>query len=192
MIGFAGNLSPIQGVELLIDAVRKDPSNRTACWIIGTGAQEGRLRKRAEGLGRRVRFFGGVTREESDRLQQACQILAAPYRREPYLRASAGGALSSKVLAYLANDRPILITDLPAYAWIEKIGAGQLCPTDDAAGFWQAISNWQRRWEESGRRLTGWPWDSPGPGRRFVASDRTWDDAAARVEEILDQIARTE
>jgi glycosyltransferase involved in cell wall biosynthesis len=192
LVGFAGNLAPIQGVDLLVDAFQKIHGSDIALWILGTGIEEGQLRRRAAASGVRIRFFGGVSREESDRLQQACQILVAPYRREAYLRASAGGALSSKVLAYLANDRPILITSLPSYSWLEKIGAGELCVTDDPGEFAAAITGWQRRWHAAGRPLIGWPFSDVGPGRRFVESGRTWNDTAARTESVLLELIRGE
>jgi glycosyltransferase involved in cell wall biosynthesis len=188
LVGFAGNLAPIQGVDRLVDAFERLSPRSADLWIIGTGTQEVELRARAAPLGARVRFFGGVTREEADRLQQACQLLVAPYPRNAYLRVSGGGALSSKVLAYLANDRPVLISDMPGYAWLEEIGAGERFAPDDAAGLARAIEAWEQRWRAAGEPLTGWPWTGPGPGWRFVEQGHTWDDAAARTESILREI----
>jgi glycosyltransferase involved in cell wall biosynthesis len=191
LVGFAGNLAPIQGVDLLLDAFERLPASDVALWVIGTGTEEEALRRRAGALGSRVHFHGGVSREESDRLQQACQILVAPYRKDAYLRVSAGGTLSSKVLAYLANDRPVLITDLPGYGWIEEIGAGQRCASQDPLRLAEAISDWCGRWRASGRPLTRWPWSAPGPGRRYVEDGRTWDHAAARVEAVFSELVGT-
>jgi glycosyltransferase involved in cell wall biosynthesis len=187
VVGFAGNLSRIQGVDLLIAALRGVRAPDLELWVIGSGEEESRLRDQAGDDGR-VRFFGGVSREESETLLAACQLLVAPYRRPDYDRVSAGGALSSKVLTYLAADRPVLISDIPSYRWLSEIGAGESVSLDAPAALSRAIEELHARWCASGRPLHDWPRVFPGPGRRFVEEGRTWDHAAARVEEIIKEM----
>jgi glycosyltransferase involved in cell wall biosynthesis len=185
LIGFAGNLAPVQAVDRLIDAVAMIDSGDTELWVIGTGTEEQALRNRSGRGASRVRFFGGVDREDADRLLAACQILVAPYDRSAYERISGGGALSSKILTYLASDRPILVSDLPSYAWIEEVGAGERVDADRPESLAQRLRDWRDRWIRAGSPLSGWPWRGPGPGRRFVERERTWDAIARDVESIL-------
>ena len=193
VVAFAGNLRPVQGVETLLEAARRlcaDPSRGPGdieFWIIGTGSIEQQLRDSVAVAHARppaVRFFGGVPREESDRLLCCAQLLVAPYRTDAYDRI-AGDAISTKVLTYLAADRPVLITDLPYYRWIEETGAGECIPSDDPGALAARIDDWRGRWVRAGCPLVDWPWSAPGPGRRFVESGRTWDHAAGRLERIL-------
>ena len=189
LVGFAGNLAPVQGVARLLDAVARLDPGRIEVWVIGTGTQERELRGRAARLAARVRFFGGVEREEADRLLAACHLLVAPYERSAYERISGGGALSSKILTYLASGRPVLVSDLPSYSWIEEIGAGERVDTERPEIFAERLNDWIRRWAEAGRPESGWPFCPPGPGRRFVEEGRTWEAVAERVESILREAA---
>lgn len=193
IVCFAGNLSPIQGVDLLLHAAGEIDRPGIDFWIVGTGSEEERLRRIAGALGSRVRFFGGLPLDLSEPLMQASQLLVAPYRKNEYQRVSGGGALSSKVLAYLASDRPVLMTDLESYSWLEEIGAGNLADTSDPSVLAKSIMEWDERWRAAGKPLTGWPWNRPGPGRRFVEEGRTWDSAAAQVDSIVSEVVgRTE
>ncbi len=184
IVAFAGNLRVGQGIETLVDAVAHAHLPDVELWIVGDGSIAGELRERA-GSGA-VHFFGGVPREESDRLLACAQILVAPFLRETFDRV-AGDAISTKVLAYLACDRPVLITDVPYYRWIEEIGAGECVPSGDAIVLAERIAAWRARWIDAGRPLRDWPWGTPGAGRRFVESGRTWGHAAAQVEGILQE-----
>jgi glycosyltransferase involved in cell wall biosynthesis len=190
VVGFAGNLSRIQGVDLLISALREIPVPDVQLWIIGCGDEERRLREQGRGDSGRIRFFGGVPREESESLLSACHLLIAPYRRPDYDRVSGGGALSSKILTYLAADRPILMSDIPGYQWLSEIGAGSCVAVDGPLPLARAIEERYSLWRAAGMPSRDWPWNSPGPGVRFVEQGRTWDDAAVRVESILVELTR--
>lgn len=185
LVGYAGNLAPIQGVDLLLAAFVDLGEVDARLWIVGTGTDEGRLEQAAAPLGSRVRFFGGVEPGVVDQLMGACQILIAPYRRADYERVSGGGALSSKIISYLASDRPILVTGMASYRWIEEIGAGECFDSEDPAGLSGAIRAWRSRWVDAGSPLVDWPWEAPGPGRRYVAQERSWERVAERVETVL-------
>ncbi len=178
LVGFAGNLAPVQGVERLIEAAAAIPAEDLRYWIIGEGVESERLRSRA---GLSIRFFGGLPREESDRLLSACQVLVAPYDGAAFERLY-GGAVSTKILNYLSLDRPVIVSAIESYRWIERLGVGELCPEPDLAG---RIAAWRSRWIDAGRPLRDWPWPAPGAGRRWVEEHATWRIAAARVEEAL-------
>jgi glycosyltransferase involved in cell wall biosynthesis len=188
LVGFAGNLSRIQGVETLIQAVRRIESREIRLLVIGCGDEEKRLRALAGDASGRIRFLGGVPRERSDALLAACQLLVAPYARPEYDRVSGGGDLSSKVLTYLAADRPILISDIRGYGWLAESGAGQSFASGDPRDLARAIERVFARWRDAGRPLHDWPWIPPGPGRRLGEQGRTWEHVAIRVAEILREV----
>jgi|GEM_PF-3851150 len=188
VIGFAGNLWPVQGVSVLLDAFARLDLSDAELWIIGTGVHDAILRRRASAIGRGpIRFFGGLPREDADRLLASSQILVAPYIREDYDRI-AGGPISTKVLTYLASDRPVLISDIPYYDWIARIGAGESFSSGDAAALAERIAAWHARWRDAGAPLCDWPWMAPGPGRAYVEAGHTWDHAAAGIETILAEV----
>lgn len=190
VVGFAGNLRAVQGVSVLLDAFALLDLPDLQLWIMGTGAHDEILKRHAARMGQGpIRFFGGLPREGADRLLAACQILVAPFLREEYDRI-AGGPISTKVLTYLASDRPVLISNIPYYDWIVRIGAGESFPSGDAGALAESIRGWRQRWLDAGAPLRDWPWKGPGPGRIHVESEHTWDHAAARIEEILDGCVR--
>jgi glycosyltransferase involved in cell wall biosynthesis len=188
VIGFAGNLWPVQGVTILLDAFARVDLPDAELWVIGTGVHDTILRRRAAAIGRGpIRFFGGLPRDDADRLLASAQILVAPYVREEYDRI-AGGPISTKILTYLASDRPVLVSDIPYYDWIAQIGAGGSFPSGDAPALAGQIAEWFARWRADGSPLHDWPWSAPGPGRRYVEEGHTWDHAAKRVEQILMEV----
>ncbi|MDM7914773.1 MAG: glycosyltransferase, partial [Candidatus Eisenbacteria bacterium] len=134
-------------------------------------------------------FFGGLLREETDRLLAACHVLVAPYHVDSWERASRGGPISSKILTYLASDRPVVVTPLSTNARIEERGFGSLAASDESADLARAIAAWAVRWRDDGAPEVDWPWPSPGPARRWIEAERTWDHAAADVEDVLRGIA---
>lgn len=180
VIGFAGNLARIQGIDTLIRAVHALGPGDRVLWVIGAGAEEGALRRLAATGEGTTCFFGGRSAEETDRLLSACQVLVAPYRRPDYDLASGGGALSSKVMHYLACDRPVLVSDVPGYAWIEEERLGERFTANDALSLAAKLEDAERRWRGGGLS---------GGGRKWIErKGRTWDHAAARFEEIVREV----
>ncbi len=189
LVGFAGDLALLQGVDILIDAMLRLEDPEVRLWVIGAGEEEAALKDRAAALANRARFAGGVPREEADRLLAACQVLVAPYRRSHFERVVGDWGQTSKVVAYLAASRPILVADIPAFRWLEEAGVGERFGSDDADALAAAIVRWARAWRAAGSPLREWPWAHPGPGRRYVEEGHTWEHAALRTEEVLDGIA---
>jgi glycosyltransferase involved in cell wall biosynthesis len=185
LVGFAGNLTPIQGLPFVFDAVAGlGPGRDVLLLIIGSGSEEAELRALAVPLGRRVRFLGAMERAGTDALLASCQALAASVR--PDLRARiTGGAVSSKLLTYLAADRPVLIPDLPDFVPLGASGAVTFYRAEDPPALRAVLESMEERWRAAGCPLADWPWDRPGPGRRFVQEGRTWAHRAARFEEIV-------
>lgn len=188
LVGFAGNLTPIQGVSLLLDAwAGAETGSDALLAIVGSGTAEADLRERARPLGARVRFFGAMDRAQADALLAASQVLVAPYRRD-LLAQVTGGAVSTKLLTYLAADRPVVVPDLEDFAPLAASNALSFYDAEDPASLSSLLLSFEARWRAAACPLVDWPWERPGPGRRFVLQGRTWLDRAVQVEEIVEPL----
>ena len=76
---FVGRLVRLKGVDVAIDAVAK--SGGVDLTIIGDGPEAGALRRRASGLGERVRFLGECSQGAVRAAIQAHDVLIVPSRR---------------------------------------------------------------------------------------------------------------
>jgi glycosyltransferase involved in cell wall biosynthesis len=177
VIGFAGNLTRWQGLDVLLEALRAPRLQQVRLWIAGQGAYRSSLEARiAEfGLASAVRLLGPKSEEEAAVLAQSAQILVAPYDEASMRLWCGDGVPTMKVLFAMACDRPVLASAIPK---IEPIGAGEAVDADPDA--WaRTIVSWQQKWIEAGRPLSDWPWrEGEGPGRRYIESERTWDRTA--------------
>lgn len=190
VIAFAGNLNHVQDLGVVLDAASELRELPLRFWIAGAGAGRAGLEDHAHSLGLsdRVRFFGGLPEEEAARLVLAAQAAVVPYRA-PLYEALGGDSEALKLLQGLACDRPLLVTKARGLDLVERLGAGEQVASGDAGEWAAALRRWVTRWEESGRPLRDWPWpEGEGPGRRYVASARTWDHCAAAWIALLDRV----
>jgi glycosyltransferase involved in cell wall biosynthesis len=118
-VAYLGHLVRRQGVDVLLDAmaIARDGGEPLGLDVIGTGPEEGALRRRAASLslGERVRFHGFVgDHREVERRLAAASLAVAPYRpgEETFSRYADPG----KLKAYLAAGLPIVLTDVPPNA----------------------------------------------------------------------------
>jgi glycosyltransferase involved in cell wall biosynthesis len=177
VIGFIGNLTRWQGLELLLEAMGESRLAQARLWIMGDGSLRATLdAKIAElGLKERIRLLGPKPEEDGAVLAQATQILVAPYKEEAMRLLCGDGVPTMKALFAMACDRPLLAGAIPM---IESIGAGEVV-TSDPLAWAHALQRWQERWREAGAPLIDWPWhQGTGPGRRYVEAERTWDHTA--------------
>jgi glycosyltransferase involved in cell wall biosynthesis len=214
LLAYAGNLSSWQTLPDLLAGLATLSNRPWRLWIVGEGAGAEAVQQAARrvGMSERVDFLGSREEEEAARLVQAAQILVAPYG-EDFLRVS--GSVTLKVLQALACDRPILVSALspaervhesssaPADAVAAALAdstplreagggldrsrfAGELIHPNTPQGWADSIVRWMDRWELAGRPLLDWPWRAgDGPGRRIVASERSWDRTARSWEEAM-------
>jgi glycosyltransferase involved in cell wall biosynthesis/thymidylate kinase len=100
-----GNLIPLRGLHLGLEAFARCGLKDAEYWIVGHGKQRGRLENLAANLGiaGRVRFHGRVPRKEVFRLLGACHVLL-----HPALYESGGWAC----VEGMAAGRPVICLDL--------------------------------------------------------------------------------
>nr|WP_047165864.1 glycosyltransferase [Sphingomonas sp. Y57] len=125
LVASAGNLTPLKGHALLVDAMRDLPG--VSLWIAGRGPEHEALAARiaAAGLGDRVRLLGALPHDELPGLFAAADVVAAP---------SASEGLANVWVEALACGTPIVITDVGgAREVVDRPAAGRLVERTPAA-----------------------------------------------------------
>lgn len=127
---FLGRIDVRQkGLDLLLAAVRDDPTIRLDVAGSGTAAEEARLRELVEGLGDRVRLLGRVEGEAKQELLRGCSVMVVPSRYETFCLTA---------LEAMAHGRPVITFDLDRLAWIGS-GTGLVVPAFDVGALRAAI-----------------------------------------------------
>lgn len=127
---FLGRIDVRQkGLDLLVAAVRDDPTIRLDVAGSGTPAEQARLRALTAGLGDRVRLLGRVDGEAKDGLLRGCSMMVVPSRYETFCLTA---------LEAMAHGRPVITFDLERLAWIGA-DAGLTVPAFDTAALGAAI-----------------------------------------------------
>ena len=132
----AGNLIPLKGQALVIEAMRGLPG--VSLLIAGRGPDQGRLATQiaAEGLGDRVRLLGALPHDQLPGLFAAADVMALP---------SASEGLANVWVEALACGTPIVITDVGgAREVVDRPAAGRLVertPEAIAAGIREVLAS---------------------------------------------------
>jgi phosphatidyl-myo-inositol alpha-mannosyltransferase len=127
---FLGRIDVRQkGLDLLLAAVREDPTIRLDVAGSGTAAEEARLRELVAGLGPRVRVLGRVEGEAKEELLRSCSVMVVPSRYETFCLTA---------LEAMAHGRPVITFDLDRLGWIGT-GAGVTVPAFDVGALRAAI-----------------------------------------------------
>jgi glycosyltransferase involved in cell wall biosynthesis len=181
VVGYAGHLYAWKGVDVLLEAIALAPGARGLI-VGGHGAEPdlGRLKALASQLGiaERVTFTGLVDPEQVPAHLAASTILALP---NPASAISTQFTSPLKLFEYMAAERPIVASDLPALREVLRDGGNALLVTPgDPAAMAAAL-----------RRLL----EDPALGARLAAAARAdvaeygWDRRAARLEALFDEVA---
>ena len=119
---FLGRIDVRQkGLDLLLAAVRADPTIRLDVAGSGTAAEEARLRELVGGLEDRVRLLGRVEGEAKEELLRGASVMVVPSRYETFCLTA---------LEAMAHGRPVITFDLDRLGWIGA-GAGITVPAFD-------------------------------------------------------------
>lgn len=176
-IGYAGNLYPGRGVDIVLGVARALPD----CDVDLYGGSDADLaRWRASGVPANATFHGFVPPARVGDELRRLDVLLMPYARTGVGVASGSSDTSRwcspmKMFEYMASGVPLVSSDLPVLQEVLHDGANALiAPADDVAA-----------WAAAVRRIL----DEPGLGARLAASARrdleahyTWD---ARVSRVL-------
>ncbi len=136
---FLGNIGPVAGVELLIEAFHAAALPGAQLLIMGDGSSKANCQRLAQALGasERVRFVSDPDAANTPRLLSLADVCLLPMRK-----GASESSLPSKMMAYLLAGRPILASvdkEGDAAGCIREAGCGWIVAPDDptalAAGF---------------------------------------------------------
>lgn len=170
VIVFIGNLEPIKGVDILLDALSRIDENRPSAIIIGGGRHRRAFERRADELklAGTVTFTGPVPHEDAALFLNAADFLVLPSRFE---------GCPNVILEALACGTPVIASAVGGIPeLVTRPEQGILVPPEAPADLARAIeAGFSRDWPRDDIART---------------STRTWSDVAretlAIIEEYLD------
>jgi len=173
VIGYVGNLRPVKGSDVLIEAmdhlVKQLRNSDAELWIVGSGEIEAQVRARttALGLDSRVRFLGRQPHNTIPRWMSAVDVFCLPSRNE---------GCPNVILEALASGKPVVASRVGGIPELLTDGDnGYLVPAEDPAALAGALAKALAR-----------PWD-PGALRATVTF-LSWDAVAQTYQKLLGQV----
>lgn len=135
VILFLGRLQPIKGVDVLLEAARRQPG--VSIWIAGDGPEQARLLDQASAARLRVSFLGRIDRPTRRVALAACDAVVIPSRIEPNGRMEGTPVVCAESFA---GGRPVIATRTGGLAEVVEDGVtGLLVAPDDPASLASAI-----------------------------------------------------
>ena len=172
MLVYCGNLQTYQGVDLLIEGMKKALAAGADVDAVIAGGEDDqieayRAKAAALGIGDRVHLIGRWPADKLGDLLIEGDILTAPRTK--------GVNTPQKVFPYLHTGRAVLVTDLPTHSQILTQDVCRLAPAD-AEGFGRAIVELAA--DPEARRALG------ERGRAFAETGHTYPAHKERVREL--------
>ncbi|MBI3367613.1 MAG: glycosyltransferase, exosortase A system-associated [Burkholderiales bacterium] len=177
VLGFAGSFYGYEGVDLLIEALRRMLPTRPELRVllVGGGPREAALKAQAAeaGIADKVIFTGRVPQSEVQRYYELVDVLAYP--RLPIRLTEIVTPL--KPLEAMAQGRMFVASDVGGHRELIRHGeTGFLFEAGDAGALVQAL-------DDMLARRTDWP-RIQAQARRFVEVERTWATSVARYRDV--------
>lgn len=171
---YAGGLSELKGVTLLLDAFALLTGEEYALWITGRGPMDGAVTRAAE-RDSRITYWGFPDEDELQSLYEAADVLVNPHSGQ---HESARYLFPSKLIEYLGTGRPVISTcSTPEIA--DEYGNVVFIPDDETpdavAETMRTVASLSlREREEVGDR-----------GRKYVVSCKSWAAQGSRIVEFV-------
>lgn len=131
VVAFIGRLVHYKGLGVLLEAMRGVDA---VLLVVGEGPIEERIRRQAEPLGPRVRFYGPVTNDERSRYYHAADVVVLP-------STSRGEGFGLTLLEAMACGVPVISTELgTGTSWVNVNGStGLVVPPNDPLALAEAL-----------------------------------------------------
>lgn len=177
-VGYAGHLYAGRGIDLILGLAHRLPTMR---FVLMGGEEADLAYWRAQAIPPNVNFTGFIPNADLPLYLAACDVLLMPYQRH----VSVAGTPHSthawmsplKLFEYMAAQRLIIASDLPALRTLLNPTNAVLCPPEDSA-CWEAAL--QRAADQS-----AWARQLAAQARQDV-TPYTW---RQRVQRIMGQLA---
>ena len=167
---FVGNLVPVKGLDVLVEACAQLAGRgvRFGLYLVGQGAQRGALERQVaeRGLAAHVRFVGPVANALLPDWYRAADVFVLPSRSE---------GVPNVLLEAAACGTRFVATRVGGVPEVAEWGDGQLVPPGDAAALADAVGR-----SLGGATVAGAGCDRPGRTRSHA-------DAAAEMTEFFRQ-----
>jgi glycosyltransferase involved in cell wall biosynthesis len=162
---FVGNLLPVKGVDVLLDACAILAANRPDfhLYLLGSGSSRAALEEQSRrlGLSEKVSFVGSVLQRTLPDWYRAADLTVLCSRSE---------GIPNVLRESLSCGTPFVATNVGGIPEIAQQGLGRLVPSEDPPAFAQAILD----------ELAVSPAERPKPQRLL-----TWNESAAKIAKIL-------
>jgi glycosyltransferase involved in cell wall biosynthesis len=171
-LGYVGRLEERKGLQIVLEAMRNEPT-----WsldVVGDGPFAGELRARAAGLRTRVRFRGYVTNDELPDVYRSFDVLVVPSLPTPRWEEQ----FCRVAVEAMACAVPVVVSANGALPEVVGEG-GRLFPPGDHAALRETLR--QLEGDGAGRRALGEV--ARAASRRFA-----WDAVAAGHRELYDTV----
>ncbi|MEJ2600233.1 MAG: glycosyltransferase [Anaerolineales bacterium] len=171
--GYSGHFYPGRGMRFLLDLAKRLPHVRFLL-IGGEPHEVARLRAEAQGLDN-VTLTGFVANADLPHYQAACDLLLMPYQGQ--VAGSSGGDIAAvlspmKLFEYLACERPILSSNLPALQEVLNQENAILLPGEDLQAWTTAIQELRNQPERRTRLARR---------ARLDSNQYSWENRAALI-----------
>jgi glycosyltransferase involved in cell wall biosynthesis len=181
---YAGALTPIYEVDVVIDAVARltvsRPERPFLLEVYGRGDAEPAWRDRAAALGvaDRIVFHGRIPIDDVPAAIARADIGVAPTRRDPFTDVS----LSTKIFEYAAMGKPVVATDLPMVAATFPRGSITTYEPGDPGSLAAAVESLI---DDVAAR------EAAVRAAAVVVDARSWERESGRYVALVDSLART-
>ncbi len=134
---YLGNLGPVAGVEMLIDAFAQARMENCRLIIAGSGSMRESLERRAKESKDALIEFRSVPDGKVPEIQRGADVMLLPMKK-----GAASSSVPSKLIAYMFSKKPILASvdeESDTAVAIRAAECGWISPPEDAAGLSEAM-----------------------------------------------------
>jgi glycosyltransferase involved in cell wall biosynthesis len=170
---YAGALSHLKGVPLLLDAFSLLPGDHYRLWVAGDGPCR-QLVEKAAGRDERIRYLGVLESGRTRALYSEASVLINPHLTGPR---TARYVFPSKLVEYLASGRPVITTWLPGMD--PRYSDCTFVLKKESPEALAALTQAASRLTDDERQTLG------RRGREFVVSEKTWERQGTRVAAFI-------
>lgn len=174
VICYFGGHAFSNALDVFIEAAAITAGEPIEFFLIGNGAEKGRLMKYAEGM-RNVHFFDPVPKNIVPAALKQADSLYVGARPCPLYRF---GVSLNKLYDYMMAGKPILYGIQSANNEVEEAGCGISIPSGSAQGIANGVRRLMQMTETEKTALGD-------NGKRWVMENRAYDKLARRFEEVI-------